>query len=216
MQPTTPIKSFLTESALWTLANALGVAVPTAAVYVGLHVLLGLPMGRVSMAMSATALLTLTWGSWSGLVWAQNRMLRAAMQMMTVIPGIFLLVLSGMGFYIGRGSFVFWIALFASGLGTVAASLMLARDIGATAASDSPAGYLTGLGIFPLLATGAGGVVAYLWYIFVSNPLHADWRSLFSFSFFFVTTLGIVLVSTIVPAVTTVVCRRLASPGQFR
>ncbi len=216
MQPTMPMKSFLSESALWTLANALGVAVPTAAAYVGLHVMLGYPMTRVSMAMSAIALLTLTWGSWSGLVWAKNRLLRASMQMMTVIPGILLLMLAGLGFYVGRGSLLFWIALLGTGMGTVAASLMLARQVGATAASDSAAGLMSGLGIFPLLATGAGGTVGYLWYLFVSNPLQADWRSLFSFSFFFVTTLAIVLISTVVPAVTTVVCRRLASPGERR
>ncbi|QDG53274.1 hypothetical protein FIV42_21760 [Persicimonas caeni] len=214
MYQKTPVKGFLKESALWTLSNALGVGVPVAAVYIGLHVLMGSPMTRVSMAMAATALLTLTWGSWSSLVWAKNRMLRASMQMMTVIPGILLLLLAGLGFYIGRGSLLFWIALLANGAGTIAASFMLARTVGATAASDSPTGYLTGFGVFPLVATGAAGGVGYLWYLFVSNPLATDWRSLFSFSFFFVTTLAIVLISTVVPAVTTVICRQLAAPKQ--
>ena len=214
MQRTTPIKSFLTESALWTLSNALGVGVPVAAVYVILHGLMDAPMTRVSLAMSAAALLTLTWGSWASLVWAKNRMLRASMQMMTVIPGILLLLFAGLGFYVGRGSLLFWLALLTTGVGTIAASFMLARNVSMTAASDSPTNYLAGFGIFPMLATGAAGGVGYLWYVFVSNPLQTDWRSLFSFSFFFVTTLAIVLISTVVPAVTTVVCRRLAAPKQ--
>jgi hypothetical protein len=210
-QPTTPVKSFLTESALWTLSNTLGVAVPVAAIYVGLHVFLGVSMTKVSLAMSAGALLTLTWGSWASLVWAKNRMLRASMQMMTVIPGILLLLLAGLGFYIGRGSILFWLALLSSGAGTVAASFMLARNVGALSVDDSPTGLLAGFGVFPMLATGAAGGVGYLWYVFVSNPLATDWRSMFSLSFFFVTTLAIVLISTVVPAVTTLVCRRLAA-----
>jgi hypothetical protein len=216
MHQTTPMKNFVTESALWTLANALGVAVPTASAYVVLHLILGVPMMKVSLAMSATALLTLTWGSWSGLVWARNRMLRASMQIMTVLPGLLLLMLAGTGFYIGRGSLLFWLALSTTGLGTVAASFMLARNIGATASSYSAKGYLTGLGVFPVVATLGGGSVFYLWYAFLSNPFYNDWRSIFSLSFFFVTTLSIVLVSTIIPALTTLLCRRLAAPRSRR
>jgi hypothetical protein len=211
MQRTTPIKSFLTESALWTLSNALGVGVPVAAIYIGLHVFMGVSMAKVSLVMSAGALLTLTWGSWSSLVWAKNRMLRATMQMMTVIPGILLLLLAGLGFYVGRGSLLFWVALLLAGAGTMAASFMLARNVGAMSVDDSSTGLLAGFGIFPLLATGGAGGIGYLWYLFVSNPLATDWRAMFSLSFFFVTTLGIVLISTVVPAVTTVVCRRLAA-----
>jgi hypothetical protein len=211
MQRTTPVKSFLTESALWTLSNALGVGVPVAAIYIFMHVLMGVPMAKVSMAMSAGALLTLTWGSWSSLVWSKNRLLRASMQMMTVIPGVLLLMLAGLGFYVGRGSILFWLALLTTGAGTIAASFMLARNVGAMSVNDSPTSFLAGFGIFPVLATGGAGGVGYLWYLFVSNPLATDWRAMFSFSFFFVTTLGIVLISTVVPAVTTLVCRRLAA-----
>lgn len=212
MSRSAPVKSFLTESALWTLSNALGIAIPVGATYLGLHMLMDVPLTRVSLAMSAMALLTLTWGSWSSLVWAQNRMLRASMQIMTVLPGILLLVLAGLGFYIGKGSFLFWLALLGTGVGTVSASFMLARSVGGMRTADSPSRYAIGIGLFPLLATAGAGVVGYLWYTFVSNPLHTDWRSVFSFAFFFVTTLSIVFISTIIPAVTTFICRRIQAP----
>lgn len=211
MQQSSPVKGFLSESALWTLSNALCVGLPVAATYLALHVLAGAPMTRVSMAVSAVAILSLTWGSWSALVWTKNRLLRASMQVMTALPGVLLLAVAGFGFYIGRGSMVFWIALLGCGVGTIATSLMLAGRVGAMSAADSAVGYLAGLGIFPLLATGGSGAVGYLWYLFVSNPLQTDWRTLFSFSFFFVTTLAIVLISTVIPAVTTLVCRRIAA-----
>lgn len=211
MQPTRSMKSFLRESALWTVANALGVLVPTTAVYVLLHIVLGVPMFRVSAAISATALLTLTWGSWSGLVWAQNRLLRASMQMMTVLPGLLLVGLAGVGIYVGQGAMIIWLGLAMTGLGTIAASFMLARNIGATAVSMSPRRFLSGLGVFPIFATTGSGFVYFLWYSFLSNPFQSDWRAIFSLSFFFITTLSIVLVSTIIPALSTLLCRRLAA-----
>jgi hypothetical protein len=216
MQPTSAVKSFLAESALWTVSNALGVAVPVAATYVGLHLLMGLPLAAVSAAMSVVAVLTLTWGSWSSLIWARNPLLRGSMQMMTIIPGILLLLVAGLGFYVGWKfvPILVWVGLIATGVGTIAACFMLARQVGASAAADSPAGVLVGMGIFPLLATGGAGAVGFLWYVFVNNPLQTDWNSLFSFSFFFVTVLGVILVSSIVPAIATLVCRRLVAPSR--
>ena len=211
MQPARSMKSFLRESALWTLANALGVLVPTSTVYLLMHGLLGIPMFRVSVMISATALLTLTWGSWSGLVWAQNRLLRASMQMMTVLPGLLLLGLAGAGFWIGQGAMIIWLGLGLTGLGTVAASSMLARNIGATAVCQSPRRFLSGLALFPFFATAGSGFVYFLWYTFLSNPFHSDWRAIFSLSFFFITTLSAVLVSTIIPALSTLFCRRIAA-----
>lgn len=211
MQPKRSMKSFMRESALWTVANALGVLVPTLACYVVLHSLLGMPMLRVSMVMSATALLTLTWGSWSGLVWAQNRLLRASMQMMTVLPGLLLIGFAATGVYVGQGAIIFWLALGATGAGTIAASYMLAQNIGATTVSTSPKRFISGLAVFPIFATVGSGSVYFLWYSFLSNPFQSDWRAIFSLSFFFVTTLSIVLVSTIVPALSTLLCRRIAA-----
>lgn len=205
------MKSFLRESALWTLANALGVLVPTGTVYILMHQVLGIPMFRVSAIVSVTALLTLTWGSWSGLVWAQNRLLRASMQMMTVLPGLLLLGLAGAGLWIGQGAMIVWLGLALTGLGTVAASSMLAKNIGSTAVCQSPRRFLSGLALFPFFATAGSGFVYFLWYSFLSNPFHNDWRAIFSLSFFFITTLSAVLVSTIVPALSTLFCRRLAA-----
>lgn len=206
------MKNFVSESALWALANALGVGVPTLSAHVVCYHVLGMPVYKSGLIMAMAALLTLTWGSWSGLVWAKNRMLRAAMQMMTILPGLLLLVLSGAGFYVGRGGLLIWLGLSAVGLGTVAASFMLARNIGATPASASGSKYALGLGVFPFLATLGGGGILYLWQLFVSGPVYDDWRMIFGLAFFFTSTLSIVLVSTIVPALVTVLCRQLAAP----
>lgn len=211
MQPARSMKNFMRESALWTVANALGVLIPTTLAYVLMHGFLGLPMFKVSAVISATALLTLTWGSWSGLVWAQNRLLRASMQMMTVLPGLLLLGMAAAGFYVGQGAFILWVGLAATGVGTVAASFMLARNVAMTAVCTSPRRFFSGLALFPLFATSGSGLVYLLWYSFVSSPFSSDWRAIFSLSFFFITTMAIVLVSTIIPAIATVVCRRIAA-----
>ncbi|MFW5966756.1 MAG: hypothetical protein ACOCV2_04515 [Persicimonas sp.] len=211
MKRSSPIKTFLAESGFWTLSNAVCVLTPVAATYVALHMVLGAPMSKVSLAMSAVALLTLTWGSWASLIWSTHRLLRASMRLMTVLPGVLLIALAGFGFYIGKGSILFWSALLTSGLGTVACSFMLAGRLSAKSSIKSAGGYLAGLGLFPLLSTVGAGGVAYLWYLFVSNPLQTDWRVLFSFSFFFVTTLAIVLITTVIPAVTTHLARGLVA-----
>lgn len=212
MQPQRSIKSLLTESLLWVMASAVGVLVPTGTAHFIFHRLLEKPALQVSLILSATVLLSLTWGSWSGLVWAKNRLIRAGMRTMTLLPGL-LLVFFGLALVsTGRGSIISWALLFSTGLSTLAVSFLLSHKVAVTPASTSGSRFFAGMGVFPFMATLGGGSVFYLWLSFLSNPIQRDWKAIFSIAFFFLTMLAMVLITTVIPALATVLCRQLVAP----
>lgn len=208
------LKSFFVESALWNLSNLVCVGLPVALTYVVLHGWLDRPAPVALGMMAVVATLTSTWGSWASLVWTQNRVLRSAQRLLTLVPGLALIGLAGMAFYVGRGGLLFKLVLLGGGVGTLAASAMLSRQISRIQVADTRLRFLMGMVVYPVLTTVAAGAVGYLWYVFVTNPLQTDWRFLLSFAFFAVSSLAAALVSTGIPATTSLVCRRLLDGGR--
>jgi phage shock protein PspC (stress-responsive transcriptional regulator) len=207
------IKDVLAESGLWVLSNAICVAFPVSAVYLILHVLLGMSLIKVTALMTVAAILTTTWGSWSAQIWTKNRGLRTSMRVLTALPGITLGVIGGLGLYFNFASFLIWLALIATGIVTVALAFMLSAEIAATRANETNVSRATGVLLFPLGATAMSSIVGYLWYGFFSTRADLfDWGWLFNFGTYAVTTLAFVLISTVIPASMSLISRRLIAP----
>ena len=208
------LKDILVESGLWVLSNALCVAFPVSALYVILYVFLGMSLVKVTALMSVAAVVTATWGSWSSQIWTRNRVLRSAMRVVSLLPGIFLMVVAGFGVYLNFSSVLIWIGLFATGAATIALAWMLGSRLARGRADSAYVGRATGILLFPLGATGMAGVVGYLWFnFFASRAELLDWGWLFNLSTYAVTTLAFVLVSTVVPASMSLLSRRLVAPS---
>jgi hypothetical protein len=207
------IKDVLAESGLWVVSNALCVAFPVSAVYLILHVLLGMSLVKVTALMSVAAIVTATWGSWSAQIWTENRGLRASMRIVTALPGAVLLAVAGFGMYFNLSNLLIWLGVGATGIVTMALAWMLSAEIVATKANETFVSRATGVLLFPLGATGMSGIVGYLWYNFFSTRTDLfDWGWLFDFGTYAVTTLAFVLISTVVPAAMSLVSRRLIAP----
>lgn len=204
----TTISTFVGELALWIVANTLCVVVPTAAVFfAGTH-LLGWGPGHLSFYLTATALVTLTWGSWGALIWTRNPALRTSMRLTTLLPGVLVFALGLFGLYVGVGAWYIWGGLIASSLGMVASSAGLNRVF---ATGGNPRRSLSlglGLGVYPLATTTFGMAAGALWYIYVTNPHSGDWRSLISIATLLITVMAIALISTVIPAAVSAIFRR--------
>ncbi|MGM0557137.1 MAG: hypothetical protein ACQEVA_12210 [Myxococcota bacterium] len=207
------IKGILAESGLWVLSNALCVAFPVSAVYLILHVLLGMSLVKVTALMTVVAIVTATWGSWSSQIWTRSRGLRASMRVVTMLPGALLLGIAGIGIYSNFSGLLIWLGVGATGIVTVALAWMLSAEVFATKANETFVSRATGVLLFPLGTTAMSGVVGYLWYnFFTTRADFFDLGWLFNFGTYAVTTLAFVLVSTVVPAGMSLLSRRLIAP----
>ena len=120
-------KRILAEVTLWTLANALSLLVAGGLTYLTVRHFLDWSPAKTSTAVSFSLLLSLTWGSWASLVWTKTKALRRFQEVLTLVPGLILILLGGLGLYLGFGKRVFWVLWMISGAGVVAAPLILLK-----------------------------------------------------------------------------------------
>lgn len=204
----TGISNFVGELALWVVANTLCVVAATTAVFFVGTGLLGWGPGMLSFYLTATALVTLTWGSWGALIWTRNPALRTSMQLTTLLPGVLVFALGLFGLYVGVGAWYVWGGLLASSLGMVAASVGLNRAFATAGRPRRGIALGIGLGAYPLATTAFGLGAGALWYGYVTNPHSGDWRSLISIATLMVTVMAIALISTVIPAAVSSIFRR--------
>lgn len=204
---------FVSELLLWNAANVLCIALPTGAVFLVGKNILGWGPGFLSFYVTAAILATLTWGSWSALVWTKNRVLRSGMRAATLIPGLLTMVGGFAGLWVGFGAWYLWAGIIGAGLGTIATAGALAKFFRPVNRTPGASSYLFGFGVYPLITTAAALGVAALWYNFVTSSMLEDWRGLISVATLYVTVLASVLVSTVIPAITSSTLRKVS--GDF-
>jgi hypothetical protein len=213
MNSSTKQPSIWTECLLWGLSSTLLVGLVSFATYFAGGVL---QWGMALTLMSAmiAGVLAVTWGSWGALIWAQRRAVRAGIESVTVIPGILILALGFVGLYLGVGKAYLWLSLILPSAGTVAVALLLSRQSNQIARAHRTAGpwrHILAWTLFPVLTMAIAGALGYLWFAYVTRPVNADWRSLFNMASFMVSVLGLALITTVIPAMTSRLCIELAA-----
>ena len=197
---------FVGELGLWGLANLICLALPLALVFfLGTQVLKWSPW-RISLYMVLAGVMTSTWGSWATLVWTRSRGLRSVQQFMTTIPGIVAMAAGGGLLYVFPSRWFISAGFIASGIGMIAAAIVLAGGVFTKNQAPSKLQYLFGLLVYPLTTTALGGAVASVWYMFLNRPALTGWKDLLSISTLMITVMAMALVSTVIPAV----CSRLS------
>lgn len=206
----TTLSRFVTEILLWNAANVLCILLPTSAVYfVGRHMLEWGP-GFLSFYLTTTVLATLTWGSWAALVWTRSRALRGGMQAMTLLPGVLTMLAGCAGLWVGFGAWWLWAGIIGAGAGTIATAVALVRFFRPLNREPSGSSYLFGFGVYPFVTTALALGVGALWYGFVTGSTFEDWRGLISIATLYVSVLASVLVSTVIPALTSSSLRKVS------
>lgn len=206
----TRTKRMFIELALWVLANVLCMGLATGAAYIAGSSLLGWGPTKLGIFIPLVAILSSTWGSWSSMVWARSRPLRIGMYGSAAIPGIVMLALGLFGLiYIKIGSILVWGAVIVGGIGMLAATVTLCRLFNPRTHNVPGLSKFYGVLVHPLLTLASTGAVATLWYIFVSRP-PSGWRDLVSVSVLMMTMLAAALISTVLPAAMSTLCRKLA------
>lgn len=191
---------FILELFLWNIANVLCIAIPTIATFFIGKEMLGWGPGYLSFYVTSAVLVTVTWGSWAGLVWTRNRAIRGGMLATTLIPGLLTIIGGVVGLWVGFGAWFLWAGLIASGVGMIAAAVGLSRYFRPVQREPKLSSYVLGLGVYPLITTGVALGVAAMWYNFVTNPTSGDWRDIVSIATLYVTVIASALISTIIPA----------------
>jgi hypothetical protein len=205
----TSLFRFFVELTLWSIANLLCMGLATSAVYVVGSTVLNWNPATMSFFLPATALLTSTWGAWSSMVWARNRAVRVGMYVSAGIPGIALIATGGLGLWVGFGAWFVWAGFILGGFAMIGATSALCRQFNPRTHSVPALSSLYGLLVHPIATLAASGGVAAVWYTFVSNP-SGGWRGLVSLSTLMATLLGVALITTVIPAATSTLCRKLA------
>lgn len=206
------LKRLVAETSLWTGANAVAVG----AAMIGAYLLSGAAFGTgvLSVGLVLAALtLSLTWGSWVSLNWTRSHGLRAAQKAVTLFPGFLLMGTGAFGFYVGFGSLIFWGLLTISAFGTLASAVLLWRYFPRYEADITKTGLASGFLLYPFLTVFGAGVIGALWWWYLAEPVHTDWRNLFQLSTVFVSVLAVELCTTIVPAAMAMVCHQLNALG---
>ncbi len=197
----TPATRFILELLLWNVANVLCIAIPTAVTFILGKEFLGWGAGYLSFYVTSAVLVTLTWGSWAGLVWTRNRAIRGGMLATTLIPGLMTIAGGVVGLWVGFGAWFLWAGLIGAGVGMIAAAIGLSRFFRPVHREPKLSSYVFGLAVYPIATTALSLGVAALWYNFVTTPASGDWRDLVSVATLYVTVLASALVSTVIPAV---------------
>ncbi len=206
----TSLFRFFVELTLWGIANLLCMGLATTAVYlVGTNVLDWGP-AKLSFFLPLTAILSSSWGSWSSMVWARNRAIRGAMYASAAIPGVLMILSGGLGLWVGFGAWFIWATFILGGLAMIGATSALCRQFNPRTHSVPALSSLYGLLVHPILTLATTGFVGAVWYNFVSNPIDGSWRDLISVATLMASLLAIALTTTVIPAATSTVCRKLA------
>ena len=200
---------FSVELTLWSIANLLCIGLATSAVYlVGTNFLDWGP-ASVGFFVPLTAIMTSTWGAWSSLVWARNRGVRAGMYVSASIPGIVLMIAGAAGMWFFLKGWLVWTGFIVGGLAMVGVTSALCRRFNPRSHSVPTLSNLYGLFVHPIVTLGATGSVAAVWYTFVSSS-GGGWRNLGSLSTLMASLLAFALITTVIPAATSTLCRKLA------
>ncbi len=220
-------KRLLSESALSVGANLVSMGSALLATYLFASLLT--ERGGIATAglITMAAIVSTTWGSWIGLSWTRNRVLRGGMKAVTLLPGLVLLIVSFGGIYVGLGSLLTWLALGVSALGTLATAVLLWRELPRTLAGHARSRLAAGFVLFPLLTSTGAILVGCLWHRFlfgVSSHAVAQYSylaetfgwnisGLISFSTVMLTVLAFELCTTTLPALISATCRDVSSRG---
>lgn len=202
---------FILELFLWNIANVVCIAVPTAVTFFLGKEVLGWGAGYLSFYVTSAVLVTLTWGSWAGLVWTRNRAIRGGMLATTLLPGLLTVAGGAVGLWVGFvGAWYLWAGLIGAGVGMIAAAIGLSRFFRPVHREPKLSSYVFGFGVYPLATTVLSLGVAALWYNFITNPATGDWRDLMSVATLYVTVLASALISTVIPAMLSSTLRKVS------
>ncbi len=200
-------KRILAEVTLWTLANALSLLVAGGLTYLTVRHFLDWSPSSTSVAVSAALLLSLTWGSWASLVWTKTKALRRIQEVLTLVPGLLLVLIGGLGIYSGIGGRLFWGLWMLSGAGVIGAPLVLLKlnhnKIG-TRKYSIPLGLIA----YPLLTTILSLLIWSLWYVNIRDL--ENWRALLQMATLVTTITGVALTTTIIPSIISTSLRRVS------
>lgn len=205
-----PAARFILELFLWNIANVVCIAIPTGLTYFVGREYLGWGPGAMSFFITSALLVTLTWGSWAGLVWTRNRAIRGGMLATTLIPGLFTVAGGAVGLWVGFGVWYLWAGLIGAGIGTIAAAVGLSRYFRPVHREPKPSSFIFGLLVYPLATTALAFGVGALWYNYVTTPASGDWRDLVNIATLYVTVIASALCSTVIPAVMSSGLRKVA------
>lgn len=205
---------FVSELVLWNVANVVCMVLPAAVTYyIGTNVLEWSTItgaARLSFLVTLALLVSVTWGSWAGLVWTRNRAIRVGMRAMTLFPGAMMMVGGGIGLWVGFGAWYIWGGLLAAGAGMGVVSTALSRYFRPASREPKLSSYLLGLALYPTVATAISLAIGAAWYNFVTNPASGDWREMFSIATLYTSVLAAALTTTIIPAVLSSTFRRVS------
>lgn len=201
-------KRIVAEIALWILANTLSLIVAGGLTYLTLRHFLEWSPAKTSTAVTFSLLLSLTWGSWASLVWTKTKALRRIQEVLTLIPGLLLILIGGAGLYFGiLGSRLFWVLWMISGAGVVATPLILLKlnhnKIG-TRKYSIPLGLIA----YPIITAVLSLLIWSVWYSNIRDG--GNWRSLFQMATLVTTIIGVALTTTIIPSIISTNLRRVS------
>lgn len=205
-----PAARFILELFLWNIANVVCIAIPTAATFFIGKEMLGWGPGYLSFYVTSAVLVSLTWGSWAGLVWTRNRAIRGGMLATTLIPGLLTVAGGSVGLWLGFGAWFLWVGLIGAGVGMIAAAIGLARFFRPVHREPKLSSYVFGLAVYPIATTLVSLGVAALWYNFVTSPSSGDWRDIVSIATLYVTVIASALISTVIPAMLSTGLRKVS------
>jgi hypothetical protein len=204
------IKRVIKESALWMAANGATTGIALLATYLLVSLTTKGPVVLTSL-LGIAGLVSVTWGSWISLSWTRSLGLRAGMKGITLVPGLLLLTSAGVGFYVGIGSTLAWLALILSAIGTLTVTVLLWRYMPRASAQTSRENLAMGFLFYPIATSLTASAVGWMWLYFLTNPFHSDWRSLISMATVMVTVLAVELVTTALPAGFSMVCSQAST-----
>ncbi|WP_146618328.1 hypothetical protein [Lujinxingia litoralis] len=210
--------SVIGELLLWALAT---VAMVALAVW-GTSMMIAKPVhGFEVVKLLATGVLTLTWGSWAGLIWSRRRISQTLMRGVILVPGL-VMALGGLAAFVYLPDVLKiwkpgWLLLAAHGMGAVLFSaVIMTRPLmrtgvpGRQRSRELVAGWL----VYPLVSFGAAALftASFMgWFgvevLAVQVKEVALWMML---------SLGLVLYTTAIPAGTAMICRRLAQSATLK
>ncbi len=199
-------KRILAEITLWTLSNVLSLFVAGGLTYLTVHYFLDWSAAKSSIAVSFSFFVSFTWGSWASLVWTKTKILRRIQEVLTLIPGLGLVLVGGIGFYFGIGTRLFWSFWLISG-GIVVAMPLILLKLNHNKIGTRKYSIPLGLMAYPLLTTALSLVVWSLWYVNILREPQG-WRSLLTMATLVTTIIGVALTTTIIPSVISTSLRR--------
>jgi hypothetical protein len=179
-------------------------AVPVASVELGRWPLV--------LFVTAAAVVSMTWGSWAAMLWAEHPVSLVPIRGTTLAPGLAMLAFGVGGLYVGFVGIWVWAVVCASAVGTLAIALCLwPRRVRISNLEAGYSRYIVGFTVFPVITSLLAALVARTWYIFATSSASMGWdpRDWLDVATVFTTILAIELCTTALPAVVSRACQEL-------